>query len=52
MIRVFNKHYRKAIDLIEDCNGSEKLEMAEKVMVGYEKYPRNTWSLWRSFLTR
>ena len=39
MIRVFNKHYRKAIDLIEDCNGSEKLEMAEKVMDWLREIP-------------
>src|SRR4030065_1142444 len=39
MIRVFNKHYRKAIDLIEDCNGSEKLEMAEKVMDWFREIP-------------
>ena len=31
MIRAFNKHYRKAIDLLEESSGSEKLEMAEKV---------------------
>jgi len=39
MIRVFNKHYRKAIELIEDCNGSEKLEMAEKVMDWLREIP-------------
>ena len=39
MIRVFNKHYRKAIDLIEGCNGSEKLEMAEKVMDWLREIP-------------
>jgi len=39
MIRVFNKHYRKAIDLIESCNGSEKLEMAEKVMDWLREIP-------------
>ncbi len=32
MIRAFNKHYRKAIDLIESCSTSEKMELAEKVM--------------------
>ena len=30
MIRAFNKHYRKAIDLIESCSTSEKMEVAEK----------------------
>ncbi|MBS3907157.1 MAG: hypothetical protein KGZ49_09000 [Syntrophaceae bacterium] len=39
MIRAFNKHYRKAIDLIEGCNGSEKLEMAEKVMDWLREIP-------------
>ena len=39
MIRVFNKHYRKAIDLLEGCNGSEKLEMAEKVMDWFREIP-------------
>jgi len=32
MIRAFNKHYRKAIDILEDSSASEKIEMAEKVM--------------------
>jgi len=39
MIRAFNKHYRKAIDLIEDATGSEKMEMAEKVMEWFRELP-------------
>ena len=39
MIRVFNKHYRKAVDLIENATGSEKLEMAEKVMEWLREIP-------------
>jgi hypothetical protein len=39
MIRVFNKHYRKAVDLIENATGSEKLEMAEKVMEWFREIP-------------
>jgi hypothetical protein len=32
MIRAFNKHYRKAIDLIENSSTSEKMEIAERVI--------------------
>ena len=39
MIRVFNKHYRKAIDLLEDSSISEKIEMAEKVMEWFRELP-------------
>ena len=39
MIRVFNKHYRKAIDLLESSTGSEKLEMGEKVMDWLREIP-------------
>src|SRR4030042_6266161 len=39
MIRVFNKHYRKAIDLLEDSSGSEKIEMAEKVIDWFRDLP-------------
>ncbi len=39
MIRVFNKHYRKAIDLLEDSSTSEKIEMAEKVMEWFRELP-------------
>ena len=39
MIRVFNKHYRKAIDLLEESSASEKIEMAEKVMEWFRDLP-------------
>ena len=39
MIRAFNKHYRKAIDLLESSTGSEKLEMGEKVMDWLREIP-------------
>ena len=39
MIKVFNKHYRKAIDLLESASGSEKIEMAEKVMEWFHELP-------------
>jgi hypothetical protein len=39
MIRAFNKHYRKAIDLLEDSSTSEKIEMAEKVMDWFRELP-------------
>ena len=39
MIRVFNKHYRKAIDLLEEASGSEKIDMAEKVMDWFRELP-------------
>jgi hypothetical protein len=39
MIRAFNKHYRKAIDLLEDSSTSEKIEMAEKVMEWFRELP-------------
>ena len=39
MIRAFNKHYRKAIDLMESSTGSEKLEMGEKVMDWLREIP-------------
>ncbi len=39
MIRAFNKHYRKAIDLLENATGSEKLEMAEKVLEWFKEIP-------------
>ena len=39
MIRVFNKHYRKAVDLIENATGSEKLEMGEKVLDWFREIP-------------
>jgi hypothetical protein len=39
MIRAFNKHYRKAIDLLEESSSSEKIEMAEKVMEWFRDLP-------------
>jgi len=39
MIRAFNKHYRKAIDLLEESSSSEKIEMAEKVMEWFRELP-------------
>jgi len=39
MIRAFNKHYRKAIDLLESASGSEKIEIAEKVMEWFRELP-------------
>lgn len=39
MIRAFNKHYRKAIDLLEDSSSSEKIEMAERVMEWLKELP-------------
>jgi hypothetical protein len=39
MIKAFNKHYRKAIDLLEDSSSSEKIEMAEKVMEWFKDLP-------------
>jgi len=39
MIRVFNKHYRKAIDLIESSSTSEKMEIAEKVIEWFRELP-------------
>lgn len=39
MIRAFNKHYRKAIDLIESASSSEKIELAEKVIEWLRELP-------------
>ena len=39
MIRAFNKHYRKAIDLIENSSTSEKMEIAEKVIEWFRDLP-------------
>ena len=39
MIRAFNKHYRKAIDLIEDSSTSEKMELAERVIEWFRELP-------------
>jgi hypothetical protein len=39
MIRAFNKHYRMAIDLIEDSSTSEKMEIAERVIEWFRELP-------------
>ena len=39
MIRALNKHYRKAIDMIEHSTSSEKMEMAEKVLDWFKDLP-------------
>ena len=39
MIKAFNKHYKKAIDLLEDSSSSEKIEMAEKVIEWFREIP-------------
>jgi hypothetical protein len=39
MIRAFNKHYRKAIDLVESCSTSEKMELGEKVIEWFRDLP-------------
>ncbi len=39
MIKAFNKHYRKAIDLIENSSTSEKMEMAERVLEWFRELP-------------
>jgi hypothetical protein len=39
MIKVFNKHYRKAIDIVESSSASEKIETAEKVLEWFRQLP-------------
>jgi hypothetical protein len=39
MIRAFNKHYQKALELIENSSGTEKNEMAEKVIEWFRELP-------------
>jgi hypothetical protein len=39
VIKAFNKHYRKAIDLLEESSGSEKIEIAEKVLDWFRELP-------------
>jgi len=39
MIRAFNKHYRKAIDLLENSSSSEKMEIAERVIEWFRELP-------------
>jgi hypothetical protein len=39
VIRAFNKHYRKAIDLLEESTVSEKIEMADRVLDWLRELP-------------
>ena len=39
MIRAYNKHYRKAIDLLENATASEKIDMAERVKEWFHEFP-------------
>ena len=39
MIRAFNKHYRKAIDLLENSSTSEKMDLAERVIEWFRDLP-------------
>jgi hypothetical protein len=39
MIKAFNKHYRKAIDLLENSSTSEKMEMGERVIEWFRDLP-------------
>jgi hypothetical protein len=39
MIRAFNKHYKKAIDLLEESSSSEKIELAERVIDWFRELP-------------
>jgi hypothetical protein len=39
MIRAFNKHYKKAIDLLEDSSSNEKIELAERVIDWFRELP-------------
>ena len=39
MIRAFNKHYRKAIDLIESSSSNEKMDVAERVIEWFRDLP-------------
>jgi hypothetical protein len=39
MIKTFNKHYRKAIDILESSSASEKIETAERVLEWLRQLP-------------
>ena len=39
MIKAFNKHYRKAIDLLVNASTSEKMEMGERVIEWFRDLP-------------
>ncbi len=39
MIKAFNKHYREALDLLENSSSGDKLEIAEKIMDWFRDLP-------------
>ena len=39
MIKAFNRHYRKALELIEDLSTTEKIETAERVLEWLRELP-------------
>ncbi len=39
MIKAFNRHYRKALELIENSSSTEKIETAEKVLEWLRELP-------------
>jgi hypothetical protein len=39
MIKAFNRHYRKALELIENSSSTEKIEAAEKVLEWLRELP-------------
>jgi hypothetical protein len=39
MIKAFNRHYRKALELIEDSSTTEKIETAERVLEWLKELP-------------
>ncbi len=39
MIKAFNRHYRKALELIENASSTEKIETAERVLEWLKELP-------------
>ena len=39
MIKAFNKHYRKAVDLLENASSSEKIEIGDQVLDWFHQLP-------------
>jgi hypothetical protein len=39
MIKAFNRHYRKALELIENSSSTEKIETAERVLEWLKELP-------------
>lgn len=39
MIKAFNRHYRKALELIENSSTTEKIETAERVLEWFRELP-------------